>query len=543
MQWINNMKIRTKLLAGFCMVAIIATVIGMVGVYSIRNINGNDAKLYRDMTVPISQLGQISTAFQRVRVNLAKVILEETAQKRDEHKAQIKKLSEEITTLTNSIDKGATSPEEKTLLKDFANARAVFIPIINRIVELSSSGKKADALAIYENEAVTAARHEQEILDKMVADKVKDAKETAERNAAEGRTAQILTIAFTLIGLLLAVTMGFSIAAVISAPLQKAVQFAAVVASGDLSAELNVRRKDEIGMLADALNDMTVRLRQVISKMIDTSGNLSSAANQLSSTSEQMATGTEEVASQAGTVAVASEEMSATSNDIAQNCHMAADSASRAAETTRKGFEVVKSTVEGIRYRGKRTKENAMIVASLGERSDQIGEIVSTIEDIADQTNLLALNAAIEAARAGEQGRGFAVVADEVRALAERTTKATKEISGMIRAIQEETKTAIVSMEEGVRGTEKGASEAEQLEISLNEILEQVSSVTMQISQIATAAEQQTSTTSEITSNIQQITEVVQETARGAQESAGASGELARSAEDLQELASHFRMA
>jgi methyl-accepting chemotaxis protein len=152
------------------------------------------------------------------------------------------------------------------------------------------------------------------------------------------------------------------------------------------------------------------------------------------------------------------------------------------------------------------------------------------------------LNAAIEAARAGEQGRGFAVVADEVRALAVRTTRATKEISEMIKAIQSETKQAIISMEEGVRGTERGAAEAAQLETSLNDILEQVGAVTMQVSQIATAAEEQTATTSEISNNMHQITEVVQDTARGAYESATAAAQLNGNAEELQRLVRQFKL-
>jgi methyl-accepting chemotaxis protein len=543
MQWFYNLRIRTKLLAGFGLMALLAATIGTTGFLNIRKIDANDLKMYEQMTVPISQMGGVSTAFQRIRVNLAKVILEQNLQKKEEFQALISKYSTEITGLVDDFEKSVSSEEEKKLVTDLADARKEFLPIINRIIDLAKAGKQAEAIALYENEAVAAARTEQAIIDKLVVDKIQDAKETSSRNQADGHRAAILMTALTIIGILLAVGLGFFIAGIICRPLQEGVRFAEAIADGDLTQTLHVTGKDEIGQLARALNSMRENLHTIINRMVDTTAIVSSATAQLSATSEQMATGTEEVAAQAGTVAVASEEMSATSNDIAQNCHLSAESATRVAETTRQGFSVVQNTVNGIRNRGQLTRENARIIASLGERSDQIGAIVSTIEDIADQTNLLALNAAIEAARAGEQGRGFAVVADEVRALAERTTKATKEISEMIRSIQGETKTAIASMEEGVRGTEQGAEEAAQLEISLQEILDQVNAVTMQISQIATAAEQQTSTTSEITNNIQQITEVVQDTARGAQETAGASNELARSAEELKEMASHFRLA
>jgi methyl-accepting chemotaxis protein len=221
---------------------------------------------------------------------------------------------------------------------------------------------------------------------------------------------------------------------------------------------------------------------------------------------------------------------------------MAAESAKTAAETTKSGFRVVTRSVDGIRERGEMTRQNALAISSLGERSEQIGAIVATIEDIADQTNLLALNAAIEAARAGEQGRGFAVVADEVRALAERTTRATKEIGDMIRAIQKETKGAIASMEEGVKGTAQGVEEAAQLEEALRSILIQVDSVTSQVSQIATAAEEQTATTHEITNNIQQVTSVVQETARGAHETADTAAQLSGLADELQRVVGKFKL-
>jgi methyl-accepting chemotaxis protein len=182
-------------------------------------------------------------------------------------------------------------------------------------------------------------------------------------------------------------------------------------------------------------------------------------------------------------------------------------------------------------------------IDALGERSVQIGNIVGTIEDIADQTNLLALNAAIEAARAGEQGRGFAVVADEVRALAERTTKATHEISGMIKAIQKETVQAVKAMEEGVSEVEKGSLSSKKSGHAIEDILNCINQVGTQINQIATAAEEQTATTNGVTMQVHQITDVIAQTAKGASETAEASAQLAREAHNLQEMVRRFKLA
>jgi methyl-accepting chemotaxis protein len=234
--------------------------------------------------------------------------------------------------------------------------------------------------------------------------------------------------------------------------------------------------------------------------------------------------------------------MSATSGDIAKNCQLAAEGAQRASQTARDGAAVVERTVTVMGQIAEKVQESAKTVESLGVRSDQIGAIIGTIEDIADQTNLLALNAAIEAARAGEQGRGFAVVADEVRALAERTTRATKEIGEMIKAIQNETKGAVIAMEQGVEQVEAGTVEAAKSGDALRNILDQVNDVAMQVNQIATAAEEQTATTSEISGNMQRITEVVQQTSQGAQESATAAAQLNGNAEELQRLVRQFKL-
>lgn len=311
---------------------------------------------------------------------------------------------------------------------------------------------------------------------------------------------------------------------------------------GDLTKRLDDTTKDELAEISKYFNLFIEKLRSIIGQIASTSSQVAAASNQLQSTAERIATGAEEVAAQSSTVATAGEEMSATSGDIAQNCQMAAEGAQRASRSANDGAAVVDRTVAVMEQIAAKVQESARTVENLGERSDQIGAIIGTIEDIADQTNLLALNAAIEAARAGEQGRGFAVVADEVRALAERTTRATKEISEMIKAIQRETKDAVSVMEQGVHQVENGTDEATKSGRALQDILQQINDVAMQVNQIATAAEEQTATTSEISTNMQQITEVVQQTSRGAQESATAAARLSDNAEELQRLVRQFKL-
>ncbi len=312
---------------------------------------------------------------------------------------------------------------------------------------------------------------------------------------------------------------------------------------GDLTKRLPDNGRDEVGEACRQFNTFVHKLQGIIGTIAQTTAKVAGDSAQLSNTARRMSTGVEDVSIQIGTVATAGEEISTTSGEIATNCQYAAEGAQQATGAAITGARVVEETIAVMTSIAERVTHSAKAVENLGARSDQIGAIVGTIEDIADQTNLLALNAAIEAARAGEQGRGFAVVADEVRALAERTTRATKEIGGMIRMIQQETKGAVVAMEEGVsevaRGREKAAGSGKALE----NILDQINAVTTQIHQIASAAEEQTATTSEISSNMLQITSVVAQTSQGSQEASSAAAELSMHAAELRRIVGQFKLA
>jgi len=326
-------------------------------------------------------------------------------------------------------------------------------------------------------------------------------------------------------------------------PLSASVDLANKIASHDLAAnDLPVEARDEIGEATSALNSMKNNLRGMMQSIATTAEHVASASEELAANAMQTASGGETQKDQVHQIATAMQEMSATVHEVSENCNQAAESAHKASETARGGGVIVEDTLTLMRSIADSVRESAKSVQELGSRSNQIGKIVGVIDDIADQTNLLALNAAIEAARAGEQGRGFAVVADEVRKLAERTTKATKEIAEMIQSVQAETRSAVDKMQSGTQQVEKGVEVTAKAGESLKQIIGQAEHVGEMVTHIATAANQQSSTTEQVNSNMEQINRLVAESAEGAQQSAKACEQLSSLALELQNLVSRFKL-
>lgn len=382
----------------------------------------------------------------------------------------------------------------------------------NEVVPLFEQGKYNEAMLVYLKNCYSRFTNMNKTLGNMSTMQARYCI-TIAKNSADSSTVYIV-IALGGLAAIIGMVLATLISNYISRCIGHQVDVLGKLAQGDFTVKMvDSGNKDEFATALNSIRSVRDTLNNTINMTKQKSVELQNEMIYIQKISNDIAAMSGTLQNSALTVAAASDQMVSTTQDIASNCESAATGSNDCRDITQNGLGRVQDSVASIRSQAEHTKDNAAKIESLSRQSNDIGSIVGTIDDIAAQTNLLALNAAIEAARAGEAGRGFAVVADEVRALASRTSESTKEISKMVKNIQDEAKIATESINASVNNMDGVATDAEQIMNILNDITSRVNTVNHQITQIATAAEEQTNATGEISSNMQGATSATQEMA------------------------------
>ncbi|MCF4994256.1 HAMP domain-containing protein [Pseudomonas syringae] len=363
-----------------------------------------------------------------------------------------------------------------------------------------------------------------------------------DRRDAESAQARTFQLISTLLALLVGVIAAVIITRQITGPLRDTLAVVERIASGDLSQDVKVTRRDELGVLQQGIARMGVTLRDLISGIRDGVTQIASAAEELSAVTEQTSAGVNSQKVETDQVATAMHEMTATVQEVARNAEEASQAAAAADGEAREGDKVVNEAIAQIERLATEVVRSTEAMSVLQQESDKIGSVMDVIKAVAEQTNLLALNAAIEAARAGEAGRGFAVVADEVRGLAQRTQKSTEEIEGLVAALQNGTQQVSAVMNNSRALTDSSVTLTRKAGSSLENITRTVSNIQSMNQQIAAAAEQQSAVAEEISRSIINVRDVSEQTAAASEETAASSVELARLGNQLQMMVSHFRV-
>ncbi len=360
-----------------------------------------------------------------------------------------------------------------------------------------------------------------------------------DEGSSKTRQAQIIS---TLMALVLGMLASVVITRQITRPLSETLETVKRIASGDLTQNIQITRRDELGALQQNIQDMGSTLRELIGGIRDGVTQIASAAEELSAVTEQTSAGVNSQKVETDQVATAMHEMTATVQEVARNAEQASEAAAQADGEARAGDTVVSEAIEQIERLATEVIRSTEAMTMLQQESDKIGSVMDVIKAVAEQTNLLALNAAIEAARAGEAGRGFAVVADEVRGLAQRTQKSTEEIEGLVAGLQNGTQQVAQVMNSSRALTSSSVALTRKAGESLDNITRTVSNIQSMNQQIAAAAEQQSSVAEEINRSIVNVRDVSEQTAAASEETAASSVELARLGNQLQMLVSRFHI-
>ena len=441
------------------------------------------------------------------------------------------------------------SSSVKSYLED---AKRMQGPLKSASISAEEKAQVAKALESYSNEFQSVVRlteSGEQLSQDMVTTAsrvIGSANSLRERQAdnmeSDRKQATTLIFGATGIAVLLGILMAYLITRAITSPINHAVAIASEVASGNLSVRIDNNRTDEIGRLMAALATMVSGLRELVRSIESGASNIAASAEELSTVTSQTSDGIHRQKHETDQVAAAMNQMTATVSEIARNAEQAFAIASDAANQATEGEHEVRETVSQVNGLAKEVSQSMEIIQGLQTETANIGTVLDVIKSVAEQTNLLALNAAIEAARAGEQGRGFAVVADEVRSLAQRTQSSAQEIEALVTSLQSSAENSVSAMESSATLASDTLKRATATGASIARITGAVEEIKQYNSQIATASEQQTSVAEEINQNITSIRDVTDQSASSSNQTASSSSELARLGSELQTLVSRFRL-
>ncbi len=541
----RRMGIGTLITVGFAMAIALAAIIGVFGMVSMGKIvNSLDevAEGSKAVSSELTKLKQASEAAGNEAETLKNNMNKRLVKRLRSNAADMADLQKTFDELSSSLATVIESEEEDgTLLlleieNIYENVQREWKPLVrgiaSEITETSEEGKRmASTVDSLQSNLMSFGGLASK--GSVVTEEIKEVANLSAGTAKKTSSVMLGVLIFAVIGVFIT---GYFTKRGILNPIKMVTERIRDIAEGegDLTKRLDGSMQDELGELSRWFNNFVEKLQQIIAGLAVNSSALAENSRELTSSSAQISEGSEAQNLRATQVATATQELSSTITEIVRNVTSAADVAEDAASVARDGGKIVTDTIESMNGIAVSARESSDIISMLGNSSHEIGNIIRVINDIADQTNLLALNAAIEAARAGEQGRGFAVVADEVRKLAEKTVNATKEIGGMIKSMQEKTSDAIRSMENEVNAVADGVNLATGAGESLREIVEKVELVTSMVNQISTASRQQSDATEQISGDIETVAEVISETASSA-------GHIQRLGSEIDELATSLK--
>ncbi|MCX8028051.1 MAG: methyl-accepting chemotaxis protein [Thermodesulfovibrionales bacterium] len=537
----RNLTIGKKLAFGFGIVILLLVIISSFTLYSISSTNTKVHHL-DDGVDMILYASEIQREVNAIHLKVRKMMLLDDVSKRqtifkeiEEHRKYYRKRLEELEKLT-------TTQEGKEKIKNLVNASNETRDANNKSIQLSLAGKNQEAIELYLKEVEAKAGNREKALEELVQFYYKDANKQVVEIHEILHYESIILVVLVCASVLFAILFSIFISKSIRKPVTELNEILKKVADGDLTVDIKILTKDEIGMISRSVNDAIKSIKTLIAESKTISSSLASSSKQLSTTTEEISHNLNSQTERASQIASSAEEMGQTVIDIAKNAANISEVSNSTAQVAKEGKDMTVNTAKEIKVIESSISKLSEVIGILGDRSRQIGEIVTVIKDIADQTNLLALNAAIEAARAGEQGRGFAVVADEVRKLAERTTKATDEIAEMIKGIQTEVDVAEGSMQDATKKVSNGVTLSEKSANTLQTILTKTQELQGMIQQIASATDEMSSVTDHIAQDISDIAEGSKRINSAVKQSAQTSGDIARLGEELHSAIGRFRV-